>query len=123
MSRPDAPSADEVARIAACLEAGGIVLLPTDTVYGLAVRPTFPESVERLFALKRRSRSRQLPVMIASPDELASLGVRVTAKAERVLRSSLVPGAITIALGFSGGPVPPWLAGRDEVAFRIPDDA
>jgi len=68
MSRPDlpAPSGDEIGRVAACLGAGGIVLMPTDTVYGLAVHPTFPESVDRLFALKRRSRSRQLPVMIAS---------------------------------------------------------
>ncbi len=123
MSRPDAASTDEVARIAACLEAGGIVLLPTDTVYGLAVRPTFPASVERLFALKRRSRSRRLPVMIASPHALASLGVRVTEKAQRVLRSDLVPGALTVALGFSDGPVPSWLAGREEVAIRIPNDA
>ena len=124
MTRPDstAASADEIGRIAACLNAGGIVLMPTDTVYGLAVRPTFPESVDRLFALKRRSRSRQLPVMIASQDELAAMGVRVTESARRVLRSPLVPGALTIVLGFADGPVPSWLAGREEVAIRIPDD-
>jgi L-threonylcarbamoyladenylate synthase len=125
MSRPDLPaaSADEIGRIAACLAAGGIVLMPTDTVYGLAVHPTFPESVDRLFALKRRSRSRQLPVMIAAEDELPALGVRLTDPARRVLRSPLVPGALTFVLGFAEGPVPPWLAGREEVAIRIPDDS
>jgi len=99
MKRPDPPG-DEIAKIAACLLGGGIALLPTDTVYGLAVHPAFPESVERLFLLKQRSRSRQLPVMIASEDELAGLGVRVTETAGRLLRSSLVPGALTFVLGF-----------------------
>jgi L-threonylcarbamoyladenylate synthase len=125
MSRadPQLSSADEIGRIAACLGGGGIVLMPTDTVYGLAAHPTFAASVDRLFALKRRSRSRQLPVMIASQDELATLGVRVTDTARRVLRSPLVPGALTFILGFADGPVPSWLAGREEVAIRIPDDA
>jgi L-threonylcarbamoyladenylate synthase len=121
MKRPD-PERDEIEKIAACLLGGGVALLPTDTVYGLAVHPAFPDAVERLFGLKRRSRSRQLPVMVASEDELAGLGVRVTAAAGRLLRSSLVPGALTFVLGFGGGPVPPWLAGREEVAIRIPDD-
>ena len=121
MKRPD-PERDEIEKIAACLLGGGIALLPTDTVYGLAVHPAFPDAVERLFQLKHRSRSRQLPVMIASEDELAGLGVRVTAAAGRLLRSSLVPGAVTFVLGFGGGLVPRWLAGREEVAIRIPDD-
>jgi L-threonylcarbamoyladenylate synthase len=124
MSRPESVDhgADDVGRIASCLLGGGIVLLPTDTVYGLAVHPTFPESVERLFQLKRRSRSRQLPVMIAAEDALAGMGVRLTEPARRVLRSPLVPGALTLVLGFADGPVPSWLAGREEVAIRIPDD-
>src|SRR5690349_16276137 len=121
MKRPDPPG-DEIEKIAACLLGGGVALLPTDTVYGLAVHPAFPESVERLFRLKQRSRSRQLPVMIASEDELAGLGVHVTEAARRLLRSPLVPGALTVVLGFGGGLAPPWLSGREEVAIRIPDD-
>lgn len=121
MKRPDPPG-DEIETIAACLLGGGVALLPTDTVYGLAVHPAFPESVERLFRLKQRSRSRQLPVMVAAEDELAGLGVRITETARRLLRSPLVPGALTFVLGFGDGPVPRWLAGREEVAIRIPDD-
>ena len=44
--------------IVACLGRGGVVLLPTDTVYGLAVSPEFDESVKRLFKLKRRPRAK-----------------------------------------------------------------
>jgi len=123
MSRPEAPHpGDEIGRIAACLTGGGIVLLPTDTVYGLAVHPAVPAAVERLFALKRRVRSRQLPVMVDGEAALAALGVRIGAAARRVLRSPLVPGALTLVLGFGAEP-PAWLAGREEVAIRIPDDA
>ena len=49
-------SADQLTRaslvdIACTLETGGVVCLPTDTVYGLAVNPANPAAVERLFAL------------------------------------------------------------------------
>ncbi|BCB79496.1 hypothetical protein Pflav_059060 [Phytohabitans flavus] len=39
-----------------CLLDGGVALLPTDTVYGLAVHPTRPDAAARLFAMKRRPR-------------------------------------------------------------------
>ncbi len=108
----------ERARLA--LAGGGVVLLPTDTVYGLAVRPDRDDAAERLFAIKQRPRSRNLPVMVASGGALGALGVRVTGKAMRLIASDLVPGALTIAMGFGeAGPVR-WLEGRREVAIRIP---
>ena len=44
----------DVDRSAACLLAGGVVLLPTDTVYGLAVHPEHDDAITRLFAMKGR---------------------------------------------------------------------
>ena len=104
------------------LRKGGVVLLPTDTVYGLAVSPLFPAAVDRLYRLKRRPRSQFLPLMVASQAQLESLGLAISASAARLLASPLVPGALTIAFGFREGPRPAWLDGRDEVAVRIPDD-
>jgi L-threonylcarbamoyladenylate synthase len=111
-----------VEEIVDCLENGGVVLLPTDTVYGLAVSPNFDESIDRLFALKRRPRTVNLPIMVASDDELESRGFEISESARRLLRSPLIPGSITLALGFSSDYRPPWLAGRDEAAIRIPND-
>jgi L-threonylcarbamoyladenylate synthase len=111
-----------VEEIVDCLENGGVVLLPTDTVYGLAVSPNFDESIDRLFALKRRPRTVNLPIMVASDDELESLGFKISESARRLLRSPLIPGSITLALGFSSDYRPRWLAGRDEAAIRIPND-
>lgn len=108
--------------IVGCLENGGVVLLPTDTVYGLAVSPNFEKSIDRLFALKRRPRTVNLPIMVASEDELEPLGFEISEPARRLLRSPLIPGSLTLALGFRSDERPPWLAGRDEAAIRIPND-
>jgi len=111
-----------VAEIVDCLANGGVVLLPTDTVYGLAVSPNFDKSIDRLFALKRRPRTVNLPIMVASDAELEPLGFEISESARRLLRSPLIPGSITLALGFNSDYRPHWLAGRDEAAIRIPND-
>jgi L-threonylcarbamoyladenylate synthase len=105
-----------------CLERGGVVLLPTDTVYGLAVSPNFDQSIDRLFALKRRPRNVNLPIMVSSDEELEPLGFEINESARRLLRSPLIPGSLTLALGFRSDYRPTWLAGRDEAAIRIPND-
>ena len=103
------------------LRDGGVVLCATDTVYGLAVRPGRQESVDEVYRLKGRSYGRPLPVMVGEPVDLDGLGVLVTEPARRLLESDLVPGALTLALGFAEGRSrPEWLDGRDEVAVRIP---
>jgi L-threonylcarbamoyladenylate synthase len=111
-----------VAEIVKCLVNGGVVLLPTDTVYGLAVSPNFEASIDRLFALKRRPRNVNLPIMVSSEAELAPLGFEISEAAKRLLRSPLIPGSLTLALGFSSDYRPSWLEGRDEAAVRIPND-
>jgi L-threonylcarbamoyladenylate synthase len=108
--------------IVECLANGGVVLLPTDTVYGLAVSPSFDRSIDRLFALKRRPRNVNLPIMVASESELEPLGFAISDSARRLLRSPLIPGSLTLAMGFSSEYRPAWLAGREEAAVRIPND-
>jgi len=111
---------DLVGRAAMCLNKGGIVLLPTDTVYGLAVHPVAGMgSLERLFAMKRRPASRKLPIMVADRYALVDLGARVNEPASRLL-AAFTPGALTLALGVDEAKAPSWLAGRDEIAVRIP---
>jgi L-threonylcarbamoyladenylate synthase len=112
----------QVEEIVECLLGGGVVLLPTDTVYGLAVSPNFDKSIDRLFALKRRPRNVNLPIMVWSETELEPLGFEISESARRLLRSPLIPGSLTLAMGFGSHPKPAWLQGRDEAAVRIPYD-
>ena len=101
---------------------GGVVLIPTDTVYGLAVFPHFDQSIDRLFALKRRPRNVNLPIMVSEEAELEPLGFQISDSARRLLRSPLIPGSLTLVMGFSSDYRPGWLTGRDEAAVRIPND-
>jgi L-threonylcarbamoyladenylate synthase len=113
---------EEAARAATCLIAGGVVLLPTDTVYGLAVHPERDEAVTRLFAIKGRPRSVNLPVMISSREDILTLGGVVNRAADLLLASKYVPGPLTLAVGVSPPDLAPWLHGRIEFAVRMPDD-
>lgn len=112
----------DIDKIATCLENGGAILIPTDTVYGLAVSANHNTAIEKIYALKARPRDRFLPIMVASVKDLEPLGLSINKKARMLFSSNLVPGALTIALGFIDQPLVPWLAGREEVAIRIPDD-
>lgn len=112
----------QVKELVRSLQRGGVVVVPTDTVYGLAVSPDFPDSVERLYALKQRPRHMNLPIMVADIAAMETLGVAINDRARRLLESEYVPGALTVAIGFVDQATVPWLEGRDEVAIRIPND-
>ena len=112
----------EGARLAAAaLGTGGIVVLPTDTVYGLAARPDLPAAVRAVFRAKGRPEGMHLPVLAASLDQVRALGVNLTGAASELV-TRWWPGPLTLVFGFDdAAPRPDWLARRDEVAVRIPD--
>lgn len=107
--------------IAEVLTKGGIVLIPTDTVLGLAVSPLHTEAVDRLYAMKARPRDKNLPIMVANSQQISALGAQVTPQAHALLASDLVPGALTLVLPLNTTQAS-WLAGRTEIAVRIPDE-
>jgi len=51
-----------------------VVVLPTDTVYGLAARLDRPEAIQRIFEIKKRSHSKPLPVLVADLQQADGLG-------------------------------------------------
>ena len=107
---------------AACLESGGVVFVPTDTVFGLAALPSKPDAVARVFALKDRPANRNLPVMVSNVDQLQTIGAIVSDSAQRLIASDYVPGPLSVVLALGEGERPEWLAGREEIAFRMPND-
>jgi len=105
----------------AAFDAGGVVAIPTDTVYGFAAEVSLPDAVAKLFALKDRPLTIPVPVLVDSVDQIAYLGVEWNEYASRLGRA-FWPGALTIIV-----PVPHDLAvlvgsQSDTVGFRIPDD-
>jgi L-threonylcarbamoyladenylate synthase len=109
----------DINEASAKLAAGGVALVPTDTVYGLAVHPERDDAIDKLFAMKQRPRNRNLPIMVSGVGELKHLGVEVSEPARRLM-DAFFPGRLTVALGLRPGAAPAWLDGRVEVAVRIP---
>jgi L-threonylcarbamoyladenylate synthase len=88
---------EDARRLARCIAGGGVALIPTDTVYGLACDPESEPAVRRLYALKGRGPERPAAVMFFSLegalDALSELGPR-----EQEALRALLPGPLTVLL-------------------------
>ena len=108
-------------KVADILRAGGVALLPTDTVYGLMASPGHPEAVARIFAIKGRADAKYLPVLVADTAQIAVLGGQLSPRTKALLASRFIPGALTMVLPLAKATG--WRSGRKELALRIPADA
>jgi L-threonylcarbamoyladenylate synthase len=110
-----------IAEATAVLASGGAVVLPTDTVYGLAALPTVPGATDALFELKERSERQPLAVLVADIEQALAL---VEAPAEVVERwmAQLWPGPLTLVLPRSAMARDLPLGGDDAtIGVRCPD--
>jgi tRNA threonylcarbamoyl adenosine modification protein (Sua5/YciO/YrdC/YwlC family) len=107
---------EEAARAAL---AGELVVLPTDTVYGLAARPDDAAATARLFEAKGRAPNLELPVLVATPSAARAIA-RVDARAA-ALMVRFWAGALTIVLP-RGETSRSWRLGGDEgtIGLRMP---
>ena len=90
---------------AAVLNAGGVVVIPTDTVYGLAAHPDFPDAVERLYTIKGRESGKKIALLASDSSAVESFGFPLPEKAAQ-LAGCHWPGALTMVLGDEGFRVP-----------------
>jgi tRNA threonylcarbamoyl adenosine modification protein (Sua5/YciO/YrdC/YwlC family) len=106
---------------AEAVSAGRLVLLPTDTVYGVAADAFNPDAVTALLAAKNRGRGMPVPVLIGEASTLAGLVLR-TPRAATALAQAFWPGGLTLVVEHA--PSLAWDLGDAEgtVAVRLPDD-
>jgi L-threonylcarbamoyladenylate synthase len=102
------------------LRQGGVVALPTETVYGLAANAEDELAVRRVFAIKGRPATHPLIVHLASPDALPAWARHVPEEARR-LASAFWPGPLTLVLPRTGRATDAVTGGQDTVALRVPD--
>ena len=93
----DPPPSTAIKQAAEALMAGDIVGVPTDTVYGLAADPFRTGASDRLFTVKRRPRTVELPVLVANEDQALSLAIAVPTAARRLM-TRYWPGPLTVVL-------------------------
>ena len=104
------------------MQRGELVVLPTDTVYGIGADAFDPDAVRRLLAAKGRGRDMPPPVLVSAPTTLDALAVGVPSYA-RALIDELWPGPLTLVCRQQ--PSLQWDLGdtRGTVAVRMPDHA
>ncbi|RBY86420.1 L-threonylcarbamoyladenylate synthase [Blastococcus sp. TF02A-30] len=106
---------------AAAISRGELVLLPTDTVYGVAADAFSPDAVTGLLAAKNRGRGMPVPVLVGEASTLGGLVLR-TPPAATALAQAFWPGGLTLVVEHA--PSLAWDLGDAEgtVAVRLPDD-
>lgn len=105
----------------AIVRGGGLIVLPTDTVYGIGADAFDASAVAALLAAKGRGRQMPPPVLVSGPEMLDVLGVEVP-QAARDLAARFWPGALTLIV--RAQPTLEWDLGDTggTVALRMPDD-
>ena len=88
--------------VAAVLNAGGVAVIPTDTVYGLAAHPGFPKAVERLYTIKGREAKKPIALLAANVAAVENFGYPLVGEARR-LGERHWPGALTLVIGRPDG--------------------
>ena len=112
--------ADGLAAAVAALDAGRLIGLPTETVYGLAGDAFAPDTVAAIFAAKARPADNPLIVHLADADQLPRVSDEVTPLA-RSLAGAHWPGPLTLVLTAAASVPAITRAGLSSVAVRVPD--
>jgi L-threonylcarbamoyladenylate synthase len=107
---------DEAAQV---LREGGLVVYPTETVYGLAADALDPGAVEAVFDAKRRPREK--PLSFAFPDHEAALEHVGVSETERAFMAAFLPGPVTVVCEKRDSVPDVLTGGRDRVGVRVPD--
>lgn len=108
------------AEMIASLRAGGVVIFPTDTLYGLGVDPCSERGLTRLFAAKGRDRGKPVPILLSGEEQVDRWARHVPPAAARLM-DRFWPGALTLVLPADPGIHPAVTGGGDTVGLRVPD--
>jgi L-threonylcarbamoyladenylate synthase len=112
------PKPEELKKAVEILKAGGIIIYPTDTVYGLAVDAFNTEAIGKLFVMKRRA---QKPLPVIVPNLTVAKEIAHISKEQERIMKKYWPGAITFVVKKKDIVPNALTLGLDTVGIRIPD--
>lgn len=111
---------NKLEELAEILKTGGLVAIPTETVYGLAADGLNPEAVKKIFAAKKRPMDNPLILHISEINQIYDLVEELDQNYAEIL-AKLWPGPLTVILKKSSLIPDEVSAGLDTVAIRMPD--
>ncbi len=110
---------DAILRAAATLARGELVVVPTDTVYGVACSPFDSAAIERIFAAKQRPPDKAIAVLLADVENVQRLAAHISPSAQK-LAACFWPGPLTMVLPKRDG-LPSNLSAYPTIGLRVPD--
>ena len=100
---------------------GELVILPTDTLYGLTAQALKPDAVEQVYKLKKRSPEKPFIILISDLKMLDLFGVKPTLKQNKLL-SKVWPGQVSVILPCNIEKLEYLHRSTNSLAFRLPKD-
>ena len=111
MTKSERSLSKDLKKAASILKSGGIVIFPTDTVYGIGCRFDDSKAIDKLYLIKKTPVDQNFPILVSDINQVNKLA-KVTQVAEKLI-SKYWPGALTIVLES--------LDGLTKLGFRMPD--
>lgn len=99
----------EIKKVVNCIEKGGLVILPTETVYGIAARKDSDESIRKLLELRKSPQDKNLTIAIGNLDQLRKY-IKIIAPSTSRIIERFMPGPITIVFDY------------EDTGIRFPDN-
>lgn len=114
----DNPNMEVIDKTAEVIKNGGVVVFPTDTVYGLAADATNEEAIKKLFLIKKREIGKPISVIVKDINA-ARIYAAISKKVENII-TKLLPGPYTIVLRIKERLPEILTSERETIGLRIP---
>ena len=115
------PSSPVIQQAIECIQNGGVLAIPTDSFYALAVGIFQPAALERLLAIKGQRDHKPFPVLIADPSQLNQLVDEVSGNAKKLMQQ-FWPGLLTLILKSKPELSPLIMSELGTIGVRQPND-
>ena len=103
------------------LKKGGLIIFPTETVYGIGANAFDEDAVKRIYEVKHRPDEKPLSIMVSSIEDISKYAI-ISNKIEEKIIKKYMPGPITIVLKKKPGVFDYISSGKDTIGIRIPDN-
>lgn len=88
---------DSIIKISRSIKSGGVLILPTDTVYGIVSDAFNEEAIKKIYELKKRKYSNPMSIVVSNKEMIKKVAKSVSETEEKIIQNFL-PGALTIIL-------------------------
>lgn len=111
---------EDIKKLSDMIKSGEILILPTDTVYGIVCDSMNEKAVKKIYELKQRELSKPMNILISNIEMIRKVAKKISKEEEKIVKKFL-PGALTIIFEKKDKISNTITAGKDTVGVRMPN--